>query len=234
MKKRIGLLLCFMLLFTISAYAKEPSTPNTITVQGSHVLEVTPDQATILIGVTSTGSTADATRNDNALKASALQNKLIALGMDTDNIKTSNYSIYPLYGESENNKPAPIIGYKVNNTISVTVNDLTQLGTIIDSCIQSGANEIENINFTRKNELEFKKLALSGAVTEASAKAEAVAQALGKKITNVVAVNENGVTVNLSDTNYRYLMKSAGAATTPIQPGSIKIQANVNIVFEMQ
>ena len=235
MKKRIGLLLCILLLFTVSAYAKEQENPNTITVQGSSIQEITPDQATLFIGVTSTETTAEAARNDNAQKASALQNKLTALGIDNDNIKTSNYSIYPLYGEAENIKPSPIIGYRVNNTVKVTLNDLTLAGTVLDNCVQSGANEIENIKFSRKDELGFEKVALSAAVNEASAKAEAIAQALGKKITGVVTVTENGVTMNLADNGYgRQFLKASAVGTTPIQAGSIKLQATVTVVFEMQ
>ena len=45
-----------------------------------------------------------------------------------------------------------IIGYQVNNEISVVVRDLTKVGTIVDTAVTAGATSVDGIDFRVANQ----------------------------------------------------------------------------------
>ncbi len=234
--RNILVLICTMMLVSASAYAKDSvnAAVSTVTVQGTAHMEVVPDQAIISIGVTTSASTATDAQADNARITTAVQQKLLALGISQDKLHTSQYSLYPLYNESDkNNKMPAVIGYKVNNTVIVTLDDVSMAGKVIDTALGAGANEISGVSFKKKDELQLKQTVLQSAVKEATAKAEAIASALDKHIVKVLEVNENGISMQ-SPENQRYLLKADAAVGTPIQPGNIQVNGSVNLVVEIQ
>lgn len=235
--KTLSFLFCMLILLP-TTYANNLVENNpkvsTITVQGSSSLSATPDQATIMIGIVTSAPTASIAEQQNADIATNIQNKLIDLGIDQDNISTTRYTFYPTY-DSEKNKNNEIIAYNVNNSVSVTINDLTKVGNIIDASIQAGANTINSIDFTIKNDKLVKQNALQSAVKDAKSKAEIIAKTLDKRIVNVLAVNENGTSIERH--NFSRISLKAGfgdSVSTPITPGDINVNANVEVVFVIE
>jgi uncharacterized protein len=235
--KKIGIILTLCLLVTlpISAQAREITnqSPNTLTVQGAAHLDVLPDQAVVTVGVVSTGQTAAEARQDNATTALAIQQKLLSLGISKDKIHTSQYTFNPIYSndsEKSGTKAPTIIGYRVNNTIMVTSEDIEAIGTIIDISLAAGANQISSIRFQKKDELQLKQTLLQDAVKDGIAKAEAIAAALGKHIGQPLTVTEGGVSVQASELQ-RALFKADSA--TPIAAGTVQVSGSVGIVFEL-
>lgn len=235
--KILSFLFCMLILIPTS-YASNvtDNTPkiSTITVQGNGSSSATPDQATITIGIVTSASTANIAEQQNADIATNIQNKLIDLGIDQDKISTTRYTFYPTY-DNEKYKTNEIVAYNVNNTVSATITDLTKIGNIIDASIQAGANTINSIDFTIKNDKLIKQNALQSAVKDAKSKAEVIAKALDKHIVNVLTVNENGTSIE-SHNFSRLSLKAASAdsISTPITPGTTNVNANVEIVFEIQ
>ncbi|MCE5286798.1 MAG: SIMPL domain-containing protein [Pelosinus sp.] len=229
------LLLSVLFIMTVSAEAAETKDLSTITVQGASTLEVTPDQAVISIGITNSAPSVSAVQTANAKVASLVQEKLLDAGITKEKIRTTQYSISPIYtNATDNTKPPTITGYQADNTISVTIDDITAIGTIIDTAAGAGANQISGIQFEKKDELKLKQTVLQNSVQEASAKAEALAKALNKQIVRVISVNENGVSVQSPSHNTRYEMSLKAVGATPIQPGCIQVHGTVTIVFEIQ
>lgn len=209
---------------------------STITVQGTGQFDVTPDQAEVSISVISTAPTANEAQNDNAKLADNVQKKLLYMNIAKDNIRTAQYSVYPIYNNEtdRSNKTPTITGYRITNTITATIDDITTVGNIIDAALSAGANQISGVHFRKKDELQLKQAVLQAAVKEATAKAEAIANALNKHLATPISVSESGVSVQAPEFQ-RYLVKSADmAANTPITPGTIQVQGSVNVVFEME
>jgi hypothetical protein len=233
-KKIMILLLGLMLIGTLVVQAQEPAvTVSTITVQGNSQMTVIPDQAVVTISVINTAPTANEAQATNAKSAIAVQQQLLAMGIAKDNLRTTQYGIYPLYSENDKAGKAPsIIGYQVTNTLMATLDDVTTIGNVIDTALASGANQISGVHFQKKEELQLKQAALQGAVQEATAKAEAIAVALNKTLGKVIAVNESGVSVQAPEMQ-RYLLKS-DAVGTSLLPGSIQVNGSVTIIFEIR
>ncbi|MDK2881213.1 MAG: uncharacterized protein PWQ99_988 [Clostridia bacterium] len=207
-----------------------------ITVSGSGVISVAPDQAKLSLGVLTIAPNAKKAQQDNARIANNVINALIKAGVPRDKIETRDYSIWPEYSypKPEESKPPVISAYRVSNTILVTVDDLAKIGSIIDAAVTAGANQVQSIQFLRKDTGPTQREALQKACEEARLKAEAIAAALGVEITGVVSVQED------SAISYPPIYRSlgdegaAGAARTPIQPGELQVNASVRVVFRIQ
>lgn len=203
-----------------------------IAVEGTGVAEVVPDQASVVIGVTTVGRTAQQAQSENAEKAKAIQQAVLALGVDPSAIQTRNYSFHPDY-EYKGNGEKTIKGYTASNGIVVRVDDVLLVGRIVDAALKAGANQIDSLEFGLKHPERLRQQALARAVGDARDKANALARALGVGIAGVQAVSESSG--DFSPRNYQLPMlamsKADAGAATPIEAGELKLTANVHIEF---
>lgn len=206
--------------------------PRTITVQGSSQLEVIPDQAHITVSYSNKAEYLEEARRLNAVTTANIQRQLLQLDLSKDDIRTNNYSVYPIYSKRENNSAAKIIGYEITNSLSVTVNNIDLTGHVIDTALKAGANQIQGVSFSKKDKTAVKNTALTMAVRDAQVKAQAIAATLNKNIINIISVSEGSVSIQIPE-RYQYSAKALPAATTPISPGVQHVSGSVTIVFEM-
>ena len=148
-------------------------------------------------------------------------------------MQTTNYNLYPVYNTKDNSRE--IIGYNVSNEITVTIDNIDMVGTVIDTAINAGASNVNSIEFGLKDSQVYKDKVLQQAITDAKRKAQVVANSLGKSIVNVVSVNTGSTYIEAKNFNNAMYMRAADAtgATSPIQSGDISVRANVSVVFEM-
>lgn len=69
--------------------------PPSISVSATGEAHVTPDRATIFVGVQSRGATASAAGADNARRQKAVLDTLRALGISGDRVSTMSYNVAP-------------------------------------------------------------------------------------------------------------------------------------------
>ena len=228
-----------LIVMTIGLYFNAPAqaadTPDNrkmLTVSGQAKVNASPDIAYINLGVVTEDKDAKTAQKANAASMDKVISTLKAAGIKAEDIKTVNYSIYPKYEYSKDGAISNIVGYTINNSVNVTVRDLTKTGDIIDAATDSGVNMSSSISFGLKNYEDFYNEALKNAVLAAKKKASTMAGALGVTLKAPISVNEGGGYSPLM--NYAaYDMKASLAnGATPIQAGSLEITANVNIVYE--
>lgn len=206
--------------------------PPILSVDGRGTGTVTPDMARLSIGINSFARDAAKAQNDNARIANEIQNALRNLGIEEKDMKTVNYSFYPTYQTDQNHRNE-INGYKADNTLSVTVRNIDLTGKVIDAALSSGANKINDLEFTVADKQSVKKEALQNAIRDARGKAEIIAQGLGKRIVGIQNVSES--TDELEGRRFYSFAKIAAAdnasGSTPVQPGDLKATANVHIDY---
>ena len=211
--------------------SSKDSSPS-ITVTGEATVKASPDQAQIDIGVVTQAATAQAAASQNAQKLDATLSALRrALGSGAD-IKTINYSLMPNYRYPREGGQPTIAGYNASNTVQVKTNDLTQIGKIIDTATGAGANNIQSLQFSLKDEQAVRAQALREASLKAKAKAEAIASALNLKVLRVLRVEESGQ-VRPIPMYARAEMAQAAQAPTQIEPGTIEVQSMVTLTVEI-
>ena len=232
--KITGLMTILCLLISCSmAFAQET---RTISVDGTSVIKAMPDRATVNISIESTAKDAKEASAQNAIVMNKIQKDIMALAITKDNIKTTNYNLYPLYNRKDNGRQE-ITGYSVSNQITVTVDNIDIVGNVIDTAINAGANSVNSVEFSLKDPQSYKDKVLVQAINDAKRKADIIAKTLGKNVVNVVSVNSNNSYIEARTFNSMMYAKAADSAavgaSSPIQAVDISVKANVSIVFEI-
>jgi uncharacterized protein YggE len=136
---------------------------------------VTPDRATVFVGVQTKGLTAAAAGAENARRQRAILDTLRALGITGDRVSTMNYNVAPDMQYSPNGQTPPkITGYTVTNTVRAEVQRLDDVGRVIDASLAKGANEISSLQFFSSKADSARRSALATAVGNARGDAEAL------------------------------------------------------------
>jgi uncharacterized protein YggE len=214
----------------IQAAATE--TPRTISVSGTGRVTVTPDTATVVLGVVERAGSAKVAQERAAQKMAALVDTVKKNGVAEKDIQTVNISLNPVYDYSDNTQK--LIAYEANQSIAVKVRKLADTGAIIDEAVQAGGSYVSSISLSLDDTTGPVAEARKLAVADAKAKAEALAGAAGVRVVSVMTITESG-TIPPVPVVYR---EAGGAmasdkAITPIEAGSQEIAVDVSIVYEI-
>ncbi|MFA5396415.1 MAG: SIMPL domain-containing protein [Methanomicrobiales archaeon] len=230
--------LCLLMVccLVIPGAAAEVKDIPSITVSGTGSVTTTPDEVIISVGVQTTHTNPVTAQQENAQKTAKVISDLKKLGIESEKIQTSGYYMYsqtpgddsPFRGKKE--------VYVVSNTVTVTYNDVSRAGEIIDTAVMSGANNVNSVRFTISDEKaqSLRAKALVAAVAQARGDADTLAGALGVTITGVQDVTTYGSSTPMAyaDSN-AYVGGGAvkSYAPTPIEAGTLDVTATVNIVY---
>lgn len=207
-----------------------------VVVTGEALAEAQPDTVVVTLAVVTQNASASEAQGENASRTDAVLRAVRAVN-GVREVKTSGYSLQPQYAYKEGAPPS-ITSYIVRNAVNVTLGDVKQTGAVIDAGSRAGANSVESLSFLLRNDAQPRQRALADATRDALAKARTVAQALGGSVVRVVEVQEAGTfrpPVPLYDRDAGNLaMSRQAAAPTPIEPGSLEIRAQVQLVAEVE
>jgi uncharacterized protein YggE len=224
----------FALASLLAAQIATAAAPH-ITVTGRATLAVEPERAEVRIGVVTDASEAQEAARRNAEKLDAALRALKQALGDSAKFETTSYSLRPVYRRPEP-REAPILeGYTATNVLRVYDLPLDGVGRAIDVATSAGANTIEDIGFSLRDETAVKERALREAAANARAKADALADALGVRIVRILEVSEGEADVVRPMPAYRAQTAMAQAEMpTPVEAGSIEVRASVTLVVEIE
>lgn len=211
-----------------------PEGKNLVTVNGAGKVTLKPDLATLELRVSTTAETATDAQNKNSELMTAVLASIQANGVEEKDITTSYVSLSEVYDYEKS--PAKLVGYAMNNSVTVKVHVLDNLGKIISDGIAAGATGTNGITFSIEDTTEAYRSALAAALTDAAAKAKAIADAAGATLT--------AIPVGVSETSYsstpveapraaNELIQTADMATVPVSPGEIVVTATVSAEYEI-
>ncbi|MCF6094580.1 SIMPL domain-containing protein [Microaerobacter geothermalis] len=212
-------------------YAEEIQT-NVIQVQGKGKLTVVPDIAMVNLGVMTEDRDASVAIQQNSKIFEDVRRAILSLGIKDKDIKTVSFTTYPQYNWKENQQE--LRGYQVNHMIQVTLRNTKDIGKVLDAASKAGANRVENIRYTTDKTDEYEKEVLKLALKNAREKADVIAAAIGKQITDVAKVTQLGVPYYpdyYSNYSMEVAAKAGYAADTVITPGEITIETTVDVTF---
>lgn len=205
----------------------------TLTVSGTGKVYLTPDIAYVNLGVHTEGANAAETVADNNTQSARIIDALKKFGVDEKDIQTVNFSIYPQTQYDMEGKPTGEIRYMVDNTVAVTLRDISKVGDLLDAAVKAGANNVYGIQFDVADKSQALSDARKAAVQNARALAEELAAAAGVSLGAVQTINMYGgsapiiVEAKMADASF-------AAGSVPVQPGQMAISVEVNIVYEIR
>lgn len=226
-------IICLLIIFPLvlpanAALSKGDETQ--IIVSGKGAVKAEADMAYVMMGVERTEKTATQAQKVAATEMNNLLASLKKMGIPKDKLETTGFRLYPKY-EYEKGK-RNLVGYTASNQIRVTLDNLDNLGKVIDTAIAAGATNVNNISFSTKDEAPLKKSALQKAAKDAKEKAEIIATASGLVISRIVRIQEAEARVIPPISGIQALKAEAGAAETPIIPGKVEVRGNLTVVYE--
>jgi uncharacterized protein len=232
-KSAVAIAALFAALAVSPAYAQEVKLLRSISISGHGEVLAVPDLAIVSIGVTSQATTARDALDANTKSMKALLETLKTAGIDARDMATSNFSVGPRvdYGR-DNNQPGKIVGYDVNNMVTVTVRKIDDLGGLLDIAVTTGSNTINGITFSLTKPDAMLDEARKAAVADAKHKADIYAAAGGFTLGSIVSLSEGGA----SPPPMPYVLKSARseAADVPIAQGERALSIDVSITYEIK
>ena len=207
----------------------------TVLVTGRGEVSAKPDRAVVRLGAMAQDEKAAAAQQRVNQLLQQILEKIKGAGVPEERIQTVGLTLNPVY-EQQEHRPGqltpPIIGYQASNTIQVQLDDLTQIGAVIDTALAAGANHLEGVYFELKDDAAHRRNALREAVADAKEKARAVAEASEHRLGEVVEITEGGL-----DVVRPFMMQRAmamGAEATPIQPGEVSVEATVSVRYALR
>jgi len=214
-----------------SVLPADQAVPN-VSVGGSGSVFGEPDVAVLSLGVESEADTVEAARESAAEAMDAMLAALKDGGVEDEDIQTARFSVQPRFNFQ--NGRQELLGFVVNNLVTVTIREIDSTGELIDAAIAAGGDlaRVENLSFTIDDPAALEAEARTQAVEDARGKAETLAAAAGVELGEALSISESGPS-GIPSINFSR-MEAADEAETPIEPGELEVAVNVQIVYELR
>jgi len=207
-----------------------------LNVTGNGDIRLSPDIARVNIGVQSKSPEIAEAFEANNVSAEAIISKMIAMGVEREDLQTSNFYVYAQedYSRpfSEDEVPELQKTFVVENTVSVIVRDLDTLGDILSAAVAEGANTIYGVTFDISDRsaalVEARQLAIQDAKDQAQSIAEAAGVRLGE-IHTISIYEGEPVTIERAAA----MDMGIGGGGVPIEGGNLAILVTANLTFQI-
>jgi uncharacterized protein YggE len=199
------------------------ATPDTVTTVGHGVVSVVPDQASISAGVHTQAATAADALGQNAKLMNAVIEALKQAG--GKDLQTQQVSLYPRADDNGN-----VTGYTADNSVSASTS-IADAGALVDAAVAAGANTVGGPTLSVSDEAARYRDALKQAVSDARAKAQALADAGGFGVGPVSVVTEQS---SAPQPVFERGAVAKAADSTPVEPGTQDITADVTVTFRIR
>lgn len=211
--------------------------PGLLTVAGQGTVSAAPDTVNINAGVASSAKTAREALAANSQTMTAVFAALKKLGIADREVRTTSLNLSPQYAPAPINSMSmpfdrPVIGYRVNNNVTVTLDDPARAGAVLDALVAAGANQSNGMSFTFRNDQELLSEARSRAVKNAIARAHTYAAAAGITLGPIHAISDTATSPPVYGAAAP--MMNFAPPPPPIGVGEQTLHANVTVSWEIR
>lgn len=233
-------LLAALLLATLALSGCAAQTPDYIqpgiTVTGTGSTKVTPDVATVTLGVQSQNERISLAVADNNRRSMLVRQAVLELGVVEGDIRTTYFSVWSQPRYDEFGTLTGETTYFVDNSVLVTVRDVAKLGEILQAAVEAGSNSIQGISFHIEDPTEAEDEARAEAIADAQAKAQELATAAGAQLGEVISISTS-VYVPLPFQAYAQGMRGGaggGGEGPPVSAGTYEVQVQITMNYELR
>ena len=227
------------LLISGIAFAQEGLAGGAISISASEKGFFAPDTAEIMLAVETTQPSVQLASQENAGRAAALVSALNVFVNEKagDSIKTSQYSVRPVYEWNDQQKQNVLTGYRAINQVLVKTHRMDVVERIIDAALAAGANRVDTLDFSLVKETSNCGELIAKAAMNARQEAQVLATALGVKLGKIKSADPSCGPVSTGGPGGQFTAMAAKArkpSKTPIEAGQIELKATVRIVFRIE
>jgi uncharacterized protein YggE len=209
--------------------------PRSINVTGNAQVILAPDIAYISIGVHSEAKSATEAVASNNTQTKAVIDAIKGQGVDAKDIQTTNFSVYQQEKYSPSGEDLGAY-FMTDNTVYVTMRDISKIGDILDASINAGANTIYGITF----DVQDKEAALASGRDQAMADAKTQAEELAKGAGATLGAVQSISYYSSAPTPIYYDTKAAapagvgGGGSVPVSAGQLTLTVSVSVTYALK
>jgi uncharacterized protein len=208
--------------------------PRLISLNGHGEVKAKPDMAVVNVGVMTQANTAREALTQNTAAMEKVFASLKSQGIEAKDIQTSNFMVNPRYDYDQNNKRPPrVVGYDVSNTVTVAVRRLDTLGTVLDTVVSEGSNQVNGVMFAIADDEKLKDEARKLAVADAERKAKLYAETIRITLGQIMSLSE-GSYQPPQPVPYGKAVRAEAQSAVPIAEGEQTVAIDVNIAWDIK
>jgi len=205
-----------------------------IWVSGTGKVAVTPDIATLRLGIEAQAETVAEAQSQAAEAMNAVMTALTDSGVDDKDIQTQYFSIRQVTRWDDFKDKEIVIGYRVTNMVTAKIREIDKTGPIIDAVAAAGGDftRINSIDFSVDDPTAYYEEARQKAMADARAKAEQLADLAGVGLGKPTYISEGVVVPPIYPRGvYEEAGIPAPAPPTPISPGEIELSLTLQVAY---
>jgi len=193
------------------------------------------DEASIQVSVENDAATAAEALDANSKDTQKVLDRLKAEGIADKAIETANVVVYPNRYYDQQSGQEKTTGYRAQNTVTVTFDDLSVIGDVFAAVIEAGADNVYGPSWQLSEDNAAVATALTLAIANARSKAEALAADQGVQLGEALIINESSVSQPYPMFDERAAKAGADSSVTPppINPQNMEVIASVTVTYRM-
>lgn len=222
-------------LWTVNVSASDS---NLIVVNGVAEKSLEPNLMGLTIEVWSRAATAKQAQQLAATQFKHIKKTLDDFKIKKEDIQTDNYSLNPDYEYDQKTRQNKMIGFRVSQTLLVTLRKVEEGGNFIDALVSDkksldfGVN-LNSVNWDSDKKAQLETATLGDAVRAARVKAEEIAKAAGVKIKGVAKITHQ-TSGGGGPVLRNYSLKAMDmASSTEVAAGQIKVKVEVTAEYNI-
>jgi uncharacterized protein YggE len=203
--------------------------PPEITVTGVGDVYGTPDTLNVQMDVSSQATHASDALSQDESETNSLIKTLTGSGVHQSDIQTASLSIEPVYGSDGNS----ITGYQVDETVTVTLRDLSTAGSVVDAAARAVGDgiRIDSMSLSISDTSSLMAQARAQAMADAKTKAGQLASGAGVALGAIVSITDDTQTSTTPPVPYAGAPQASSAV--PVQAGSEQLNVGVSVVYQL-
>ena len=203
-----------------------------IWVSGEGKVTVTPDIATLRLGIAAQAATVAEAQTQAAEAMDKVMTALTDNGVAEKDIQTQYFSIRQITRWDREREEEIVVGYRVTNIVAAKIRDIDKAGSIIDAVAEAGGDltRVESISFSVDDPSSYHEQARVEAMADARAKAEQLAELAGVTLGKSTYISEDTQIPPIIRDLY-WGGETAPGVETPISPGEMEISLTIQVAY---
>jgi uncharacterized protein len=213
--------------------------PEGIWVSGTGEISITPDIATLNLGVMAQEASVSQAQSAASEAMSKVMKALTDAGIASKDIQTGYFSISQQTRWDDMKKMDVPMGFQVTNMVTVKIRAIDKVGDIIDAVVGAGEDliRINGINFSVENPAQYYSEARQKAMDAAKTKASELAKLAGVNLGQPTYINENAQYTpyygGYANFSVAVPAPSMGSVAPPISSGQTTVTISVQVAYSV-
>ena len=238
--KTLLMLLAAVLAAPTIVSAQQPGVlPPLVSTSGTAEIRVVPDLADLSFGVEVRHTDLKEARKQQAERASKVLAVIRAAGVVEKDLQASQVEIQPSYTDHRE-ETETVQFYSVSQQITCTLHDVSKVTDVTAAVVTAGATSVESASLRTSELRKYRDEARAKAIKAAKEKAIALATELGSVVGKPYAITEATSTDWRGSQGMFNALGQGGnsepeeGAASTFAPGTISIEATINVSFLLQ